>query len=267
MILIFDTNSGLCNQMYDIANGIYFCLNYNIKFTFRYCSFRNKDLTTWTQQSFEKLFDTVFLNKYELYINYNSIKDQLTHDNCFNLDGKILAHQYFNNNDIVNQFIKLNKEYIVLKQFWSLYLFNSHINILFYKQILPSNHIMDKYIQIKNTITNQPYNFIHYRYENDFTNYFKCKIERLDDLLEKIKFKDNSIKTYIATSNIKDIINTNDPKYQNILYKNEDCNLNFEELAFIDYMIGLDSVECYGNSKSSFSIMINSIKNQNNYYQ
>ena len=43
-------------------------------------------------------------------------------------------------------------------------------------------------------------------------------------------------------------------------------DLNFEQRAFIDYMFGLNSVECYGNNKSSFSIMINVIKKTNNYY-
>ena len=43
-------------------------------------------------------------------------------------------------------------------------------------------------------------------------------------------------------------------------------NLNFEQQGFIDYMFGLNSVECYGHSKSSFSCMINSIKKTNNFY-
>ena len=43
-------------------------------------------------------------------------------------------------------------------------------------------------------------------------------------------------------------------------------DLNFEQRAFIDYMFGLNSVECFGHRKSSFSIMINHIKQTNNYY-
>ena len=43
-------------------------------------------------------------------------------------------------------------------------------------------------------------------------------------------------------------------------------DLNFEQRAFIDYMFGINSVECHGHSKSSFSVMINNIKNTNNYY-
>ena len=62
MILIFDTNGGLCNQFYDIINAINFCLSHNIYFTFRYCAFRNDNLVSWYSQPFEKLFDTGFLN-------------------------------------------------------------------------------------------------------------------------------------------------------------------------------------------------------------
>ena len=64
MLLIFDTNGGLCNQFYDIVNGINFCLKYNIQFTFRYCAFRNYNLNSWTQTPFEKLFDCTFFKQY-----------------------------------------------------------------------------------------------------------------------------------------------------------------------------------------------------------
>jgi len=45
-IIIFDTYGGLCNQFYDIQNSINFCLKNNIKFTFRYASFRNDNLVS-----------------------------------------------------------------------------------------------------------------------------------------------------------------------------------------------------------------------------
>ena len=60
MIIIFDTHGGLCNQFYDIVNGINFCLINNIQFTFRYSSFRNDNLTSWVQVSFEKIFEPTF---------------------------------------------------------------------------------------------------------------------------------------------------------------------------------------------------------------
>jgi hypothetical protein len=268
-ILIFDTNAGLCNQFYDIVSGINFCLKYNIFFTFRYCSFRNDDLKTWYNQPFENLFDVNLFNKYDLYVNYHSIKDNLTDNNCFNLNGDRLAYFEFKSDDIFNQLTNLNKRYIVLKQFWPIYNFQDIIDNTIYNNILPSKHIMDKYIEIRNTLVNEElYNFIHYRYEIDFTDFFKIKIENLDDLIQKINFKNNALQIYIATSNIKNLINLHDNKYQNILYKDDELLLdfNYEERAFIDYMFGLNSVECYGHNMSSFSIMINNLKETNNYY-
>ena len=269
MILIFDTNGGLCNQFYDIINAINFCLSHNIYFTFRYCAFRNDNLVSWYNQPFEKLFDTRFLDNYHLYINYHNIKDNLTNENCFNLNGDILAPIFLNENDIYNQLINLNKEYIVLKQFWSLYMFRVDIYNIKNINIIPSKNIMNKYIELRNLIVNnRPYNFIHYRYEMYFTNFFKIDIESLDSLLERLKFQNNELNIYIATSNIKHLLNVNDSKYHNILYKDDDSlfYFNFEERAFIDYMFGINSIECYGHIKSSFSHMINQKKSTYNFY-
>ena len=67
----------------------------------------------------------------------------------------------------------------------------------------------------------------------------------------------------------KNIIDLNNSKFfSKIITKNEDelSNYNFEELAFIDYMFGLNSNEVFGHNKSSFSIMLNNIKQTKNYY-
>jgi hypothetical protein len=269
MILIFDTNGGLCNQFYDIINAINFCLSHNIYFTFRYCAFRNDNLLSWYSQPFEKLFDTGFLDNYHLYINYHTIKDNLTNENCFNLNSDILAPIFLNENHILEQLINLNKEYVVLKQFWSLYKFRVHVYNITNINIIPSRNIMNKYIELRNSIVNnKPYNFIHYRYEIDFTDYFKIDIESLDSLLERLKFQNNELNIYIATTNVKHLLNLNDSKYHNILYKDDDSlfYFNFEERAFIDYMFGINSIECYGHIKSSFSHMINQKKSTYNFY-
>jgi hypothetical protein len=269
MILIFDTYTGLCNQFYDIKNSINFCLKYNINFTFRYCSFRNDNLCSWFDQPFDKLFDTTFLNEYKLYIDYHSIKNNLTNDNCFNLNDKLLSHQFLNKDNLYDQLINFNKEYIILKHFWSLYTTTDPIDPFIDYKILPSKHILEKYNEIKNLIIKgQSYNFIHYRYEIDFTTHFKCKIENLDSLLERLEFKNNKLNIYIATTNIKKLLDLKDNKYTNILFKNDDdlLDLNFEEKAFIDYLFGLNSVESYGHSNSSFSVIINNIKKCNNFY-
>jgi hypothetical protein len=272
MILIFDTYGGLTNQFFDIFYSINFCLKYNIHFTFRYCSLRNDDLISWTESPFEELYDLSFLDKYELYINYYNIKDKLTNDNCYNLNDKILSwtkiNNNNNNNNILEQLLELNKEYVVLKQFGGV---NHHYytfqdgNIIDY--LYPSRDIMKKYVEIKNKIIgNEPYNFIHYRYEKDFTDAYKINdIKNLDNLIDNIRFKNNNLKIYIACSgDINNLIDLN--KYNNLIYKNDDVELNFEQKAFIDYMFGLNSVECYGNKKSSFSGVINIKKQTNNYY-
>lgn len=269
LVLIFDTYGGLCNQFYDITNAINFCLKYNIFFTFRYCSFRNSNLNSWELKPFEEIFDINFISNYNLYIDYDIIKHDLTHDNCFNLNSNIFSHLYFKSNNILDQIINLNKKYVVLKQFWSLNLFRDMIDYTIISKINPCHHIIDNYNKIKNIIiNNQPYNFIHYRYESDFTKYFNVEIESLDKLIERIKFKNNNLKIFIATLNIKNLINLKDDKYKNLLYKNDDelTDLNFEQKSFIDYMFGLNSVECYGHNKSSFSVTLNTLKHTSNYY-
>jgi hypothetical protein len=139
---------------------------------------------------------------------------------------------------------------------------------------LASKRLMDVYniIKTKMGINNQQYNFIHYRYESDFVNHFK--ITHMKDLkstilIVKSKFKNPNLKIYIATTNIRNLIDVNDSEICDIIMtKNEDelKDLNFEEKAFIDYMFGLNSSEVFGHSKSSFSHMLNNIKNTSNFY-
>ena len=139
MIIIFDTNGGLCNQFYDIVNGINFCLKNNIHFTFRYCSFRHNNLCSFFQYPFETLFDLNFLNKYDLYISYNDITNKITNDNCYNFNNRLLSYVEFKDDDILDQLINLNKDYVVLYQFWSLYKFKNFIDNTIHNHICPSN--------------------------------------------------------------------------------------------------------------------------------
>jgi hypothetical protein len=271
MIIIFDTYSGLCNQFYDINYGIKFCLNNNIKFTFRNANFRNDNLTSWFKVPFNALFDTKFLNDYELYIDYNKIDSN--ENNTFNFDGNIRCIEIFNfkdkdDNYIIQEFNKLNKKYIVLTQFWSVY--NSQKNkINLYSKIFPSKKIIDTYNIIKNNLNpnNEPYNFLHYRYEKDFIDHFKIiKLQSLNELLTNNNFKNKKNKIYVATTNIVNLINAKDFPF--IFFKNEDKlkNFNFEEKAFLDFMFGLNAEQVLGHNRSSFSIMLNNLKNTNNYY-
>jgi len=267
IIIIFDTYGGLCNQFHDINCGINFCIINNIKFSFRYCSFRNQNLTSWYNEKIEKLFDVTFLKKYhDLYVNIDDL--YITNENTFNFNSNLV--NTFLTHDNLKIIFTVNKKFIILKQFCTVYI-NNIKNV--YPYILPSNRIMDIYNKIKNQIinNNDQYNFIHYRYEKDFVDHFKVKIQNLKPLIleTKQKFKNPNLKIYIATSNIKKLIDINDIELCNIiLFKNEDelTNYNFEECAFIDYMFGLNSNELFGHSNSSFSHMLNNMKNTSNLY-
>jgi hypothetical protein len=271
MILIFDTYSGLCNQFYDINCGINFCLIHNIRFSFRHCSFREDNLVNWYNQNFEHLFDLEkiknVINFSNLYVDYGSL--QLTNENSFNFIGKRCVELFTNN--FLDEIMNIKKEYIILKQFWSIYNFKE-IKIDMNSYILPCNRLTNIYNHLKQNITkNEPYNFLHYRYEHDFTNHFKIQIEDLKSLILRIKnnYKDPSLKIYVATNNIKQLINIHDPDLSNIiLFKSDDelTEYNYEEKAFIDYMFGLHSNEVIGHNNSSFSHMLNGLKNTNNFY-
>lgn len=278
MILIFNTYSGLCNQFYDVNGGINFCLQNKIKFTFHCASFRNDDLTSWHDVKFTDLFDDLFLRSNydisELYVDYYSLSPLLNNDNTFNLDNKLRAINFLNkDNDILEQLNALNKEYIVLKQFWAVYDFTKMIKNI-YPLLKPNKKLSDLYSEIKKKLLHNEYNFLHYRYEPDFINHFKITdMMSLDELITNIKFKNNKAKIYVAASNINYLLKKISKKnIGKIIYKNEEeldlkFKLNFEEKAFIDYMLGLDSLEVFGHSKSSFSHVINDLKGTNNYYQ
>lgn len=268
-ILVFDTFGGLCNQFYDINCGLNFCIIHKFRFTFRYCSFRNPNLTSWYNVGFKKLFDTSLFKQYEhLYIDFENL--QLTNENTYNFNGSC-ANKLFTSN-YLNEIQAIPQEYVVLKQFWSVYKFTKIIRNI-HSQIIPSVRLMELYHRIKTGILqpDEQYNIIHYRYEIDFTRYFNVSVENLKDIISRIKptFKRPDLRIYIATSNIKEVIDLHNPEINQIIFtKNVDLltAYNFEELAFVDYMFGLNANEVVGHNKSSFSHMLNNIKGTNNYY-
>ena len=267
-IFIFDTRGGLCNQFYDINCGINFCLLHNFKFTFRYCLFRNADLISWYERNFDDLFDTKMFEKYDNYIKFETL--ELTDENTYNLHD-IRECRTFLTNNYLEELLKIDKPYIVLKQIHGVYKFSKIIDNI-YPHILPSKKILNLYEKIKRTLLsdNEKYNFIHYRYEIDFTSYFKINVDSLENVISNTieKFKNPNLKIYIATSNIKNVINKESKFYDKIITKNEDDlkDYNFEELAFVDYMFGLHSNEVFGHRNSSFSSMLNNLKKTSNYY-
>jgi hypothetical protein len=273
MILIFDTYAGLCNQFYDIQCGINFCLVYNIKFTFRFASFRKDDLISWYNVPFQDLFDTSFLKKYNLYIDYSNLHLKLNDKNTFNLNETICCNQFLSRENILEQLLKMNKSFIILKQFWDIYAFKE-IKEDIYPLLIPSSKIIGMYHEIKTylSLEKNTYNFIHYRYEDDFIHHFKIKhMKSLKEIILEKPFLNKDIKIYIATTNLKELLkdSIHEKEIKDvILYKKEDFlkNWNFEEKAFIDFMIGLNSIQVLGHQNSSFSVMLNNLNGTNYYY-
>ena len=282
MILIFDVGGGLCNQIFDINCSIDIAIKYNFKFTFRYCSFRLENLTTFdNNKSFNDLFDETIYYKFENFIPFKNISLLLNNDNTINYISTKVNRWANDEEHLINMLnmipINTNKKYIIIKQIVSIYNLNTIKNNI-YSIINPNNKIMNIYFHIQKYILPQKYNLIHYRYENDFTNFFNIEnIKSLDYLMENIHFKNKNLKIYVACSNLKSLSKTvyllkDFSQYTNIiikddyLEKNNLHNLNFEEKAFIEFMIGKNAEEVYGHNKSSFSLLLNFMKNTHNFY-
>jgi hypothetical protein len=278
MILIFDTVMGLCNQILDIQCAINFCNVNNYYFTFRNCSFRNKnDLKLFFKKPFEKLFDDKLFYKYDNYININKIYDKINNKNTYNLENKRCIEMFSDENELI-QFLKnMKEEFIILPQFFSICNFELQPK-KYYIKIKPNKNLLSIFFNLKKNLLPEKYNYIHFRYENDFTSYFNLNYTiSIDSLLNRLNFKNKNLKIYIACSNIKSLSKTlllcNDIySYKNIIFKDDQFEkykmeyLNFEERAFIDFLIGIYAQEIYGHSKSSFSSLLNLFKSTHNYY-
>lgn len=269
MLLIFDTYGGLCNQMYDIHYSINFCIIHNIHFSFRFSSFRNtSDLTRWYNVKFSQLFNDAFIET-PLYVRFQTL--QLTEDNCHHLQEDVRAIEWLNKERaLLPQLDRINKKHIILKQFWSVCP-PFHCEINFYEKIIPCSKLFSLFKTIRKDLPKK-YNYIHYRYEDDFIEHFHIENHpKLSDLINTISFAQKYLKMYIACYDITNLpskfIDKPIDKYKNVLYKKDIySHLNFEEQAFIDFLIGKHSKEVYGHSKSSFSWLLNASKNSNNYY-
>jgi len=141
--------------MYDIHCGINFCIHNNIKFSFRYCSFRNNNLN-------------------------------LTSENTYNYQSEYAGRVFINN--FINEIENIDKEFIVLKHFFALHKFQNIVENVF-PTLLPSKNLVAIYKKIKDKILSidEKYNFIHYRYENDFTNYYNIQVKDLKSIILTLK--------------------------------------------------------------------------------
>ena len=272
-ILIFDTSAGLCNQIWCIQATVHFCNTFNIKFAFRYANFR-EGTYGFLKVPFNKLFSNKsFINNIN-YIKFRNIKDDITDINSIDL-SLIREHNDKYIDDILYNYQNVDKKYFIVgNAFWTYYKFKDD-NIL--KYLVPPKTIMNIYKKVKKDIGNRKYNIIHYRYEDDMKSYVNSLNKefykpKLDILLKKKLFKNNKLCTYICSHNVENfykfgLIEKPLNKY-NIIWKNiKECSeLNYEENAFIDFLIAKDCKEFYGFSNSSFSQVINNLKNTDNYY-
>lgn len=273
VVLIFDTLGGLCNQFYDVLCGVNFAIQHKLPFTFRYCMSRTKDMKKDVKLEMHELFDMEYFKTLPLYKDYVTIKDDMKPSNTYNWKGQPIHLLLDGNKNIYTQIcaIKITYKYIVLPFFHTVHRFQN-IKLRLYNQLKPAPSIMSKYMKIKQSmgLVNGQYNYIHYRYEADFINHFQIKDHMsLSTVLNKVKFKDNTCKTYIASSNVAtQLYGCDEAMLQQILYKNEEDlrDLGYEECAFIDFMIGKYSKEVWGNRRSSFSGVLNSLHQTNNFY-
>jgi hypothetical protein len=292
MILIFDIIGGLNDMFKDFIAITQFIKTTGFNFTIRYVTTR--DLATpWIFNKYElnNLFNEQTFFNNDKYISFELLKNDMNNENTYDMFSLHIKRFLWNKKfcsflrrksiDLIETIQKSKSKYFIIGgSFWSYY--HKYIfNISYLNLIIPSNKILECYNKIIKRI-NQfgdvpiKYNFIHYRYENDWIPVLK-KLNReyivppLDLLIEQLPFK-NNYPIYIATSNIlllhknkegliKNEINT----YANILYKfdEEVQDLNFDEAGFVDFLIGKKCEEIYG---CDFSVAINKLKNTKNYY-
>ena len=240
-ILIFDAIGGLSDQKKDITSIIHFCNLHRFKFTFHQSTCRPiENPTIFKKYDIHHLFDVHVFSIYENFINYQEIKDKINGNNSYDLykdkiNGKLHNPLYTNDlndikNNIVNMIANCEKEYIIVGGGTWRYMPYKYDEYMIHHLIQPSKKIMDKYIEINEKINCSEYNFIHYRYEEDWEKClskqnipFICPL--LDTLIEHIPFK-KKLPIYICTSCIETLYDKKlmlKPlcEYSTILYKNE----------------------------------------------
>ena len=268
-ILIFDTFGGLCNQIMDIKAMVSFALHYGLRFSFRNCAFRNANLVSWTPVPFSKLFDEDGFIGIPGYQNFVDIT--LPKTGVWNAEGASVT-KLLGGGFELPEIIK-SHEYVVLKHYWPI--FDPSISRVPIS-VIPSAEVLNCYNMIKESFP-ELYNFLHYRYEVDFTKHFGrhhplSKFPFLKDILKENRFKRPELPIYLGTSRAVELgephLETHISLMPNLFYTDELLlrDLNYEAAAYVDYLVGLNSVEVLGHSLSSFSQALNREKGTRNFY-
>jgi hypothetical protein len=253
--------------MMDIKTSVNFAVKYQYKFCFRNCSFRNADLTSWHKTSFIHLFDEENFEQITGYIPYDFA--DLKNQSIWNEKGEKVVNLIKSSKEI-NDHAK-NYDFVVLYQFWGAFNWEWN-NLIINPEIKPASKIYKKFLDITKTLPKK-FNFLHYRFEHDFISHFTKKgavFPELNDVINLKLFKDGDLPIYLATSSAAKIYSSKlSEKNKKIIFFKDETELqsfNFEELAFIDFMIGMMANEVFGHSRSSFSYLVNQHKNTKNFY-
>jgi hypothetical protein len=161
--------------------------------------------------------------------------------------------------------------HIFIQQFWPLFDYKNskiHGDI----RIEPSKKIKAFFLGLKGRLPKR-YNFLHYRYEHDFLEHFRITDREMvgthfHDLIQKNIFK-HDLPVYLSCSNPLNVLKTIPAQYKkNIFYNDETSlpNFNFEESAYVDFLVGEASEEVVGHSRSSFSQRLMRSKSTSSFY-
>jgi len=297
-ILIFNLSGGLTDMKKNLISITIFCETNNYYFTIKDCCARPQDIhfdkiidenikKNKYMYDVKELFDEKTFFIYKNYISYDNIKNKISDINTFNFYSIYNVHSIFSDNLKRNYLIENHKKIIYdsTKEFEYIYMGNHFYfinpidinkylcDIEFHKSVIPNKKIIDAVNSFLNEVK-YAYNFIHYRYEKDMVESVnkasKFKNILLDDILNLNFFKNNNLPIYIATTDIENFYENKlslkkIEDYNNIFY-NKNKFTFFDENAFFDFMIGLNSLEIIGFSFSGFSISLNNLKKTQNYY-
>ena len=284
-VLIFNLSGGFSDMKKNLLAITLFTKEHNYTFTIKNCTARpqlldlNKTkideeiIKNGYMYDVKNLFDEKTFFIYDNYISFETIDSCVQNTFDFNaIHNPAYVFQDRNHltnyKDILN---KIDKPYIYMGGHFCFYSGYNITRLLYSKEfndtIIPSSKIWNEYNDFMSKIDFQ-YNFIHFRYENDMKILLskKSNIKSLDYKLSNViklnKFQNNNLKIYVATSDIENLIET---PLDNIFYNKNKCKF-FDENAFIDFLIGLNSVEVLGFSYSGFSVCLNKLKNTHKYY-
>jgi hypothetical protein len=191
----------------------------------------------------------------------------------WNSDGRRLIELIKTSEDLHK--IACEYNFLVIKQGWPVLGFpKSGFDLS--QKIKPSKIILSKYKKIKDKLP-QNYNFLHYRYEHDFTSHFSAESPEnsfpiLQEILDAKLFTNMDIPIYIAASGLatlpKSHLKGDITDQKSILFTDEKKidDFNFEASAYLDFLIGEQAVEVFGHSRSSFSHRLNNLKGSKNFY-